>query len=171
MGYLVPVYKGGGKDPFLVKSYCEITVKSTIYCNGSGIPPPGLTGSSVGSIGVFQGDLSPLSSRSVVETCVMPVLLFGSENWLLNRAMISSLEAFQGEIAKRILIKWPGHHSNTAAVVVVGLQSVESRILERKLGFLHRVLESGSSCVSGRAVEALSDNTSNSCLVKECEEL
>ena len=33
-----------------------------------------------GSIGAFQGDLSPLSSRSVVETCVMPVLLFGSEN-------------------------------------------------------------------------------------------
>ena len=56
-----------------------------------------------GSIGAFQGDLSPLSSRSVVETCVMPVLLFGSENWLLDRAMISSLEAFQGEIAKRIL--------------------------------------------------------------------
>ena len=84
--------------------------------------------------------------------------------------MISSLEAFLGEIAKRIL-KWPRHHSNTAAVVVVGLQSVESRILERKLGFLHRVLENGSSCVSGRAVEALSDNISNSCLVKECEEL
>ena len=58
-----------------------------------------------GSIGAFQGDLSPLSSRSVVETCVIPVLLFGSENWLLNRAMISSLEAFQGEIAKKIL-KW-----------------------------------------------------------------
>ena len=95
---------------------------------------------------------------------------FGSENWLLNRAMISSLESFQGEIAKRIL-KWPRHHSNTAAVVVVGLQSVESRILERKLGFLHRVQENGSSCVSGRAVEALSDNISNSCLVKECEEL
>ena len=43
--------------------------------------------------------------------------------------------------------------------------------MERKLGFLHRVLENGSSCVSGRAVEALSDNISNSCLVKECEEL
>ena len=28
-----------------------------------------------GSIGAFQGDLSPLSTRSVVETCVVPVLL------------------------------------------------------------------------------------------------
>ena len=30
-----------------------------------------------GSIGVFQGDVSPLSSRAVLESCVMPVLLFG----------------------------------------------------------------------------------------------
>ena len=30
-----------------------------------------------GAIGVFQGDLSPLSSCAVVESCVMPVLLYG----------------------------------------------------------------------------------------------
>ena len=36
-----------------------------------------------GAIGVFQGDLSPLSSRAVVESCVMPVLLYGCENWVL----------------------------------------------------------------------------------------
>ena len=35
-----------------------------------------------GAIGVFQGDLSPLSSRAVVESCVMPVLLYGCENWV-----------------------------------------------------------------------------------------
>ena len=28
-----------------------------------------------GSIGAFQGDLNPLSTRSVIETCVLPVLL------------------------------------------------------------------------------------------------
>ena len=35
-----------------------------------------------GSIRGFQGDLSPLSTRSVVETCVVPVLLYGCENWI-----------------------------------------------------------------------------------------
>ena len=39
---------------------------------------------SFGSIGVFHGNLNPLSSRSVVETCVMPILLFGSECWYLS---------------------------------------------------------------------------------------
>ena len=35
---------------------------------------------------VFQGDLSPLSSHSVVESCVMPVPCFGCENWVMTRA-------------------------------------------------------------------------------------
>ena len=39
---------------------------------------------SFGAIGVFQGDLSPLSPRAFVESCVMPVLLYGCENWVLT---------------------------------------------------------------------------------------
>ena len=52
-----------------------------------------------GAIGVFQGDLSPLSSRAVVESCVMPVLLYGYENWVLIEQLISHLETFQSELA------------------------------------------------------------------------
>ena len=33
-----------------------------------------------GAMGTFQGDLSPLSTRSVIETCVVPVLLYGCAN-------------------------------------------------------------------------------------------
>ena len=36
--------------------------------------------STFGSIGVFQGDVSPLSSRAVLHSCVMLVLLFVCEN-------------------------------------------------------------------------------------------
>ena len=50
---------------------------------------------SFGCMGVFQGDLNPLSSRSVVDTCVMPVLLFGSESWFLTDATLDKLENFQ----------------------------------------------------------------------------
>ena len=38
----------------------------------------------MGSIGAFQGDLSPLSTKSVINTCVLPVLLYGCENWILK---------------------------------------------------------------------------------------
>ena len=34
-----------------------------------------------GAMGAFQGQLNPVSTRSIYETCVVPVLLFGSENW------------------------------------------------------------------------------------------
>ena len=32
-----------------------------------------------GSIGAFQGDRSPLSTRSIIETCVVPVMLYGCD--------------------------------------------------------------------------------------------
>ena len=39
---------------------------------------------SQGKIGAFHGLLNPLSSRSIVESCVMPVLMYGTETWFLN---------------------------------------------------------------------------------------
>ena len=56
-----------------------------------------------GSIGSFQRDLSPLSTRSVIKTCVLPVLLFGYENWILMEGLAKRLECFQGELARRAL--------------------------------------------------------------------
>ena len=69
----------------------------------------------------------------------MPVLLYGSENWVLTEQLISRLEAFQGEVAKRIL-KLPKWSSNTAANVVMSWPPVRARILVQKLGFLHRLV-------------------------------
>ena len=119
-----------------------------------------------GSLGVFQGSLNPLSSASVIECCVLPVLLYGAENWILTSVLLDTLEKFQGELAKRVL-RWPRHHSNTAAVVALGLESVKSRVLGLKLGFLQRVLDGGAELV----VESCEEGVSSLCLVKECEDL
>ena len=51
------------------------------------------------------------------------------------------------------------------------MQTVKSTILERKLGFLQKVLNAGSKCVSGRLVGAMCDRVSSLCLVRECREL
>ena len=100
----------------------------------------------------------------------MPVLLYGCENWILNTESKKMLESFQGELAKRIL-KWPKHFSNTAAMIAIGLQSVESRILERKLSYLQHVLVASEKTLSGSVVEACCDEISSLCVVKECQEL
>ena len=73
--------------------------------------------------------ISPLS-REVIESCVTPVLLYGSENWILMDALRRCLEAFQPELIKRVL-KWPEHHSNTAAVAVLDVPTMKLRVLER----------------------------------------
>ena len=48
-----------------------------------------------GSIGTFPGDLSHLSTRLVVETCVVPVLIYGCENWILTERILEHLELVQ----------------------------------------------------------------------------
>ena len=57
----------------------------------------------MGRLGAFQGDLNPLSSCSIYETCIVPTLLYGCETWLLDTSCLKELEAFQHEIGCRIL--------------------------------------------------------------------
>ena len=54
------------------------------------------------ALGAFQGKLNPLTGKSIYENCVIPVLLYGCENWILTDANIAALESF-GEIGRRIL--------------------------------------------------------------------
>ena len=51
--------------------------------------------------GIFHGTLNPLSSKSIVEHCVLPCLLFGAETWILNTTLLLKLESFQAELAKQ----------------------------------------------------------------------
>ena len=37
-----------------------------------------------GSIRTFQGGLSPLSTKSIMEICIVPVLMYGCENWIVT---------------------------------------------------------------------------------------
>ena len=123
-----------------------------------------------GSLGAFQGDLSPLSTKSIIETCVMPILLFGSENWIVSKTILDQLESFLGELAKRAL-RWPRHFSNTAAVTALDMVSVTSEIAVRKLGFLKRQLAEGAEGVGAVAMRSLLDDPNSLCLVGECREL
>ena len=47
-----------------------------------------------GAIGPFNGKLNPISSRTIFDVCVIPILLYGSENWILTTPLLDCLEAF-----------------------------------------------------------------------------
>ena len=119
-----------------------------------------------GAIGAFQGQLNPISGRSIYETCVIPVLLFGCENWVLTDSMLHQLESFQGEIGRRIL-KLTRHHSTLSTRLALRWPSVTARILISKLGLLSKLSERGDSIgqiFSGLPHESLR-------LVQECRYL
>ena len=116
--------------------------------------------------GYFR-EISAPSSKSVLECCVIPVLLYGCENWILTEPLCQKLESLQSELVKRML----KHLSNTAALTTLEVPTVRSRVLQRKLSFLHRVANSNPFSLSGRTVLALSQDINSLCLVKECSEL
>ena len=123
-----------------------------------------------GSMGAFQGDLNPLSTKAVIDTCVMPILLFGSENWIISDSLLYKLERFLGELSKRAL-KWPKHLSNTCAVVTLDMETIRCRILCQKLNFLRKLLEDGATGIGAAAFRSLCDDVESLCLVKECRDL
>ena len=71
-----------------------------------------------GKLGAFHGLLNPLSSHSLIEYCIIPVVMYGSESWVLNSTHLSKLESFQAELSKR-MFKLPKHTSNTIPLLVL----------------------------------------------------
>ena len=122
---------------------------------------------SLGSLGAFMGKLNPLSGRAIYEACVIPTLLYGCENWVLSDANITILEAFQGEISRRIL-RLSKSHSLLSTRVALQLQSIASHILSRKLSLLHRV-SIGSESIGQKVYSELTLNgPQRLSLVEEC---
>ena len=123
----------------------------------------------LGSVYAFQGSLSPVSASAIVQTCVLPILLYGVENWVMSSESTKKLERFQGEVAKRIL-QMPKWYSNKAACIVLGWNSIHSMCTIRKLKFLHRVMSNEES-ICYRAFSAMVDDVEALSLVRECREL
>ena len=95
-------------------------------------------------MGAFQGQLNPVSTRSIYETCVVPVLLFGSEIWILTDSMLHQLESFQGEIGRRML-KLSKYHSTLSTRLALKWPSITARIFIRKLSLLSKVCQEGNN--------------------------
>ena len=57
-------------------------------------------------------------------------------------------------------MKWPKHHSNTAAVAALDLDvpTMKCRVLEKKLGFLMGVMAGDMDSLSGSVLLAMCDD-------------
>ena len=116
---------------------------------------------------LFHGKLNPLSSKSIIECYIMPVLLYGAESWILNISLLKKLESFQCELAKRIL-RLSASASNRACRVVLHWPSIRARVLCAKLCYLLKLLNGGDtlSCRVFRTLAATDIEEIH--LVKQC---
>ena len=92
------------------------------------------------SSGVFQGELNPLSSHSLVEMSVMHAsTLFGSESWCLTNAALGDLDHLQCSIGKII----PRLKYNTSVLIRLdwpSMSGLRPRVLIRKLSYLRMLV-------------------------------
>ena len=93
---------------------CEISSSATATCLGVvwsyNLLPQAVIESNInkarralfglGSLGIYHGKQNSLSASKAIQVCVMPVCLYGSENWLITGPQLQELESFQAEIIK-----------------------------------------------------------------------
>ena len=118
--------------------------------------------------GIAYGEQNPLSSSELFEVCVLPVCLYGSENWILTEPMISSLDQFQGELGKKIL-NLPKHHSNLIPLVALQWPTMRLRILHRKISFLWRLLHPKKVSISVEVFNCLREKDSEPLVIQQCK--
>ena len=101
----------------------------------------------LGSMGIHQGMLNPLTCTEIYEACVVSVCLYGSENWILTEPLLEPLEKFQAEIGKRIL-NLPKQLSNLTSLITMRWPSMQLRVLKRKLKFLTKLARAEKRSIS-----------------------
>ena len=111
--------------------------------------------------------LSPLIVSESFEVCVLPACLYGCENWILTALLLETLQHFQAEIAKRILML-PPYHSNLGAHAVISWPSMKLRILLRKLRFLTRLSSPDKSAISTTIFCSLRNQNPDPLIVQQC---
>ena len=134
-----------------VQWLCNLSAKESVNAN---IAKARKAFFALGSTRVFHGDLNPLSSSNIFETCVLSVLLYGCETWLLDASCIQALERFQCEIGRRIL-KLSKFHANEAVRIGLHWPTMSTRILLRKLSFMSKLLSNKSDSMSSRIFNLL----------------
>ena len=118
-------------------------------------------------VGVFHGTLNPLSSKSIIEHCVLPCLLFGAETWILNSTLLQKLESFWAKLAKRIL-QLPKCTSYNTARIALQWPSMRARILTIKLCFMLKLINSDHS-LSARLFRSLAVSDVESLIItRQC---
>ena len=125
----------------------------------------------LGAMNVYNGKCNPLTSLSVFNSCVLPILLYGCETWFLSDPLLNLLDKFKAEVGKRIL-KLSVTHNSIFPLIGLHWPSFRVVILYRKLRLLSKLLSNNSNDSSGRVFRTLAAHDLLKIgLVEQCREL
>ena len=107
--------------------------------------------------------MNPLSSRSLVESCVLPIFICGTKSWSIGASLLSKLES----IGKKIL-RLPKFTANQVPLLPLNW-STRCHCLCAKLSFLHEVHSSEQSTLSTGVFNALTfPSIESTLLINQC---
>ena len=110
---------------------------------------------------------SNLSSRNLIESCVIPVLMYSAESWCLNKTLLSKLESFQTQLGKRVL-KLTKFTANNIPLMALHWPSMRCCCLCAKLSFLYRICCKGEDSLRDQVFTSLAASDVESiCLIKQ----
>ena len=115
----------------------------------------------------ITGNKNPLTSSEIFNVCILPVCLYGCENWLLTDSLLSLLEDFQAEIGKKIL-HLPKYHANLCPLIALQWPSMRYRVLIRKLRFLGRLLNPHRNTICVKVFNALREQEQGPLIIEQC---
>ena len=93
-----------------------------------------------------QGKLSLSTKLRIYNSCIVSVLLYGSETWTLLSADTSRLQAFHMRCQRRILgVKWQDKIKNTIISDKTGLPHISDLISSRRVALFGHVARLGEN--------------------------
>ena len=102
------------------------------------------------SVGSRFGCLHPLTSLKLYRSLCLPILLYGSELWMLSKTELLFLERVHRKILRTIL-GVPTRCPYSSLTTLLGSQSIENCIRQRILGFIVSTAKNpqlGGSCLN-----------------------
>ena len=122
----------------------------------------------LGSTSCFLGYSNLLSAREIVEICVIPTLLYGAENWILDDISLNLVERFWVELGRRIL-KLSKYHPSLSTIIGLSWPTMKSRILRCKLRFLGKLIsDDKDNIATGTFRTICSQNVYDISIVQQC---
>jgi Reverse transcriptase (RNA-dependent DNA polymerase) len=120
----------------------------------------GIAASSMNSLSRVwsQSKLSLSTKLRVYQTCIVPVLLYGSDTWTLLQADIHRLQAFHMRCQRRILgISWRDKITNVSITERTGLSHISAIIDTRRLALFGHVARLSDRTPAHRALSIAVD--------------